>query len=201
MIILLSHAEQDRVIANSIELMLHNFSLASHVADMLIEYSAAGLPPPRATVYLLGKGRSAEIPGQNCGFFTTPVIQMAILDCRRSLEFFGLAFDSGKHAIVPIKKRRKDDLGIEHFGLPRVTLSQLTSSSIAVASSPMEQLITDIHLWSNKCLAHLTLLEPDIKLETIRDVSKVLSDAYLRLLFDGLGRPRPQIQPVNSPSP
>ena len=179
--------------------MLHNFSLASHVADLLIEYSSADLPPPHATVYLLGKGRGVEIPGQNCGFFTTPVIQMAILDCRRSLEFFGLAFDSDNHAIVPIKMRRKDDLGIEHFGLPRVTIFQLTSSSIAVASPPIEQLITDIYLWSNKRLAHLTLLDPNIKLETIRDVSKVLADAYLRLLFDGLGRPRPQIQPVNSP--
>ena len=96
-------------------------------------------------------------------------------------------------------KRRKDDLGIEHFRLPQVTTSQIASTSSAVTSSPMEQLLTDIHLWSNKRLAHFTLLEPDINLEAIRDVSKVLIDAYFRLLFDGLGRPRPHILFVNSP--
>ena len=58
-----------------------------------------------------------EIPGKNCGFFTTPVIQMAVLDCRRSLEFFGLTCGSKANCLKPITSRWPDDLGIEHFGL------------------------------------------------------------------------------------
>jgi len=194
----LSPWEQDRVIKNTIELTLDNFSLVWHVADLLIEYASASLPPPQATISLLGRGRSVQIPGQNCGFFTTPVIQMAILDCRRTLEFFGLTCDSKRHAIVPIDKRRKDDLGIEHFGLPWITEPQLIGASTVVTSAPLEQLLADIHHWSNKRLAHFTLMQPDITLDAIRDVSKAMIDAYLRLLFDALGRPRPKIQPVNS---
>jgi hypothetical protein len=70
---LLSESEQEDIFRSKIAVSLDNFSLAWRVAELLIEYYEAGLPPPRATVRLLGDGRSVEIPGQNCGFFTTPV--------------------------------------------------------------------------------------------------------------------------------
>lgn len=197
----LSDSEQDRVIANCIELMLHNFSLAWHVSDLLIEYASAALPPPQATVCLLGKGRSIEIPGQNCGFVTTPLIQMAILDCRKSLEFFGLTCESKTGSVIPIDKRRRDDLGIEHFGLPWATKSQLIGQSSAMMTIPLEMQLVKVHHWSNKQLAHFTLSESEIKLDAIRDVCKLMIDAYQRLLFDALRRPRPCIQPVNSQIP
>jgi hypothetical protein len=66
---------------------------------------------------------------------------------------------------------------------------------------PLEMELAKIHHWSNKQLAHFTLSEPEIKLDSIRDVCKVMIDAYLRLLFDALGRPRPHIQPSNSQIP
>ena len=198
----LSPLEQDRVITNTIELTLDNFSLAWHVTDLLIEYAATSLPWPQATVFLSGLGRSVQIPGRNCGFFTTPVIHMAILDCRRSLEFFGLTFDSKKRSFEPIKKeRRKDDLGIEHFGLQRATINDLVGASSIVSCVLLEHLLADIHHWGNKRLAHFTLLEPDIDRVAIRDMCKAMIDAYLRLLFDALGRPRPRIQPANSQIP
>ncbi len=193
----LNAAEQDRVIANTIELTLDNLSLAWHVAGLLIEYSSASLPPPQATVSL----GSVHIPGKNCGFFTTPVIQMAILDCRKTLEFFGLTCESKSHAIVPLDKRRKDDLGIEHFGLPWATKTQLIGQSSAMIPVPLEMQLAKVHHWSNKQLAHFTLSDPKIKLDAIRDVCKAMIDAYQRLLFDALGRPRPRIQPVNSQIP
>jgi hypothetical protein len=195
----LSTSEQDQVISSSIEIMLHNFSLASHIADLLCEYSIAAYPPPKANVCLRGRGRGVDIPGQNCGFFTTPVIQMAILDCRKSIDFFGLAFDSESRSIIPSKKRRKDDLGIEHFGLQRLTVDQLIGASNAILSVPLIQILADVCLWSNKQLAHLTLKQPDIKFEAIRDVSKAMINAYVCFLFDALGRPRPRIQPYISP--
>jgi hypothetical protein len=84
--------QQDELLKYYIPLMLDNFSLASLLAKFLILYRTANLPPPSATVFLRGKGPPAEIPGENCGFFVTPVIQMAILDCRCALEFFGLTW-------------------------------------------------------------------------------------------------------------
>ena len=192
-------AEQDLLIESTIALMLDNFSLAWHVADLLIEYAASSVPPPTATVLLQGSARCVEIPGENCGFFTTPVIQMAILDCRRSLEFFGLTCDSATRSLKAIeehshnkKRRHADDLGIEHFGLPWVTPDQLIGATNSVASVPLEPLLADIHQWSNKQLAHFTLLPVSITLEAIRDVSKAMIEAYGRLFFDALGRPRPR---------
>lgn len=141
------------------------------------------------------------ITGQNCGFFITPVIQMAILDIRKSLEFFGLILDSETHSIEPIKKRRKDDVGIEHFGLPRATVNQLIGNSKIECSIPLEKMLADINRWGNKRLAHFTLSQPEIKLDVIRDASKIMIDVYFRLVFDATGRPRPQLPPVNSRIP
>jgi hypothetical protein len=122
-----------------------------------------------------------------------PVIQMAILDCRKSLEFFGLTCDSTTHALKPIEKRRNDDLGIEHFGLPWVATAQFFGAAHSATSAPLEPLFADIHLWSNKQLPHFTLLPVSISLGAIRDVSKAMIEAYGRLFFDALGRPRPNI--------
>lgn len=193
-----SLAQQDSVIEESVMLTLNNFGLAWHISDLLIEYSAASLPPPQATVCLNGAGRSVVIPGQNCGFFVTPVIQIAILEIRKSLGFFGLCLSSETHSIVPLKKRQKNDIGIEHFGLPWATVDLLIGGSAFMKTAQLENMLSDVYQWCNKRLAHFTLSQPDIKLEYIRDVSMVMIDVYFRLLFDALGRPRPQIQPINS---
>lgn len=123
---------------------------------------------------------------------------MAVLDCRRSLEFFGLTRDSKTDVLKPIEKRRPDDLGIEHFGLPWVTADKFLDVVRPVTSLPPEQLFSEVHHWSNKQLAHFTLQQPPLKLETIRDVSKAMIAAYFQLIFDALGLPRPRIQPASA---
>ncbi len=192
---LLTPAEQDECLKTTIQLALDNFSLASLVASLLREYAAAGLPSPQAKVLLRGQGRGVEIPGKNCGFFTTPIIQMAVLDCRRSLEFFGLSCEPKSNRLKEIASRRPDDLGIEHFGLPRVEREQFLQTVGRTASAPIEALLVDVHRWSNKQLAHFTVAQPSVTLDAIRDVSAAMIEAFLRLLFDALGRPRPRIQP------
>jgi hypothetical protein len=194
----LSQSERDRLLDEAIGLTLDNFSLAWRVADLLIAYAAASVPPPQAIVRLIGRARSVEIPGQSCGFFTTPVIQMAVLDCRRSLEFFGLTRDSKTNVLRPIQQRRTDDLGIEHFGLPWVTPETFLAVVRPETCLPPEQLLAEVHHWSNKQLAHFTLQQPSLKLETIRDVSKAMIAAYSQLLFDALCLPRPSIQPARA---
>jgi hypothetical protein len=195
---LLSKSEQEDILRSRIGLSLDNFSLAWRIADLLIEYAEAGLPPPQATIRLLGAGRSVEIPGTSCGFFTTPVVQMAILDCRRTLEFFGITRDSKSDLLKPITKRQDDDLGIEHFGLALVDPQLLLNTISGVVTIPAEPLLVAVHRWINKQLAHFTLSDVSVTLETIRDSSKAMIQAYLVLLFDALGRERPRIQPIST---
>lgn len=195
---LLSKSEREDILRSRIGLSLDNFSLAWHIADLLIEYAQAGLPPPRATIRLLGTGRSVEIPGTNCGFFTTPVVQMAILDCRRTLEFFGITCDSKSDLLKAITKRQDDDLGIEYFGLALVSPQLLLDTISPVVTIPAEPLLVAVHRWSNKQLAHFTRSGASVTLETIRDSSKAMIEAYLVLLYDALGRERPRIQPIST---
>jgi hypothetical protein len=154
---LLNESEQEHIFRSKISLSLDNFSLAWRVAELLIEYAEAGLQPPRATVRLLGTGRSVEIPGRNCGFFTTPVIQMAILDSRRALDFFGVTRDSKLDSLKSITRRQDDDLGIEHFGLALISPQRLVETISRVVTTPPEPLLVAIHRWSNKQLAHFSL--------------------------------------------
>jgi hypothetical protein len=194
----LSEPEQERILQSTIALSLDNFSLAWRVAELLIEYAEAALRPPCATIRLLGEGRSVEIPGTNCGLFTTPVIQMAILDSRRTLEFFGITRDTKSNSLKAISKRQDDDLGVEHFGLPLVSPQRFVEAIGGTASASIEPLLLTVHRWSNKQLAHFTLSDASVTLDAIRDVSKAMIQAYLVLLFDALRRQRPTIQPKSA---
>jgi hypothetical protein len=189
---------QDDVLVD-IQLMLDNFSLASLLAGLLMLYKTAELPPPSATVLLRGQGRSATIPGENCGFFVTPVIQMAILDCRRSLEFFGLTCDEKAKRLRQIEARRyATDLGIENFGLSQVEPEDFLRMTAPAITDPVEPMLVGIHGFGNKQLAHFTVSQNDVMLPSIRNVSPVMLEAYNHFLFDALGRPRPRVQPSDS---
>lgn len=176
---------------------LDNFSVTRLLVNLLILYSNAKLPNPSATIILKGQLDPACFSGTNCGFFVQPVFRMTVLDCRRSLEFFGLSCDHNAHRLVPISRRRPDDLGVEHFGLSMVTPAQFLSVVAPVVpdgASP-EPILLQVHEWSNKQLAHFTLSEPEIMIPAIRDASIIMTEAYMTLLFDALGRPRPAINP------
>jgi hypothetical protein len=192
---LLNPAQQEECLESIVQVTLDNFSMAWRLVDLLITYNAANLPPPTATVHLRGQGPPADIPGTNCGFFSTPVINMAVLDCRRSLEFFGLTCDYKSNLLTPITGRRSDDLGIEHFGLALVTSAQLIRVASTVVSAPVEPILIQVHHWSNKQLAHFTISQPTVTLQSIRNMSVAMIEAFMQLLFGALGRPRPSINP------
>ena len=191
----LSPAQQADCLESIVQVTLDNFSLAWRLVDLLITYQALNLPGPAATVHLRGQGPPADIPGTNCGFFATPVINMAVLDCRRSLEFFGLTCDHRTNRLTPIIGRRPDDLGIEHFGLALVTPAQLIAAAATVISVSLEPILIQVHHWSNKQLAHFTVSQPTVTLQSIRNMSVAMIEAYTQLLFAALGLPRPSINP------
>lgn len=189
-------AAQEDYLESIVQVTLDNFSMTWRLVDLLITYRASNFPPPTATLHLRGEGPPVDIPGTNCGFFVTPVVNMAVLDCRRSLEFFGLTCDHKTDHLMPITKRRQDDLGIEHFGLAIVSRVQFLQAVSSVVSVPVEPILIQIHHWSNKQLAHFTISQPTVTHQSIRNVSVVMIEAYMQLLFSALGRPRPSINPT-----
>ena len=191
----LNPAQQEVCLKDIIGMTLDNFSMASRLAELLITYKARNLPWPTATVLLRGQGPPANIPGTNCGLFVTPVFNMAGLDCRRSLEFFGLTCNYNTSHLAPITKRRPDDLGIEHFGLALVSRARFIGAVSSVISVPVEPTLLQVHAWSNKQLAHFTNSESPIMLQSIRNMSVAMIEAYMELLFSALGRARPSINP------
>ncbi len=191
----LNPTQQADCLESIVQVTLDNFSMAWRLVDLLITYQALKLPGPAATVHLRGQGPPADIPGTNCGFFATPVINMAVLDCRRSLEFFGLTCEHRRNRLTPITRRRPDDLGIESFGLALVTPAQFIGAASPVISVPLEPILIQVHNWSNKQLAHFTISQPTVTLQSIRNMSVAMIEAYTQLLFVALGLPRPTINP------
>jgi hypothetical protein len=190
--------EQKEFLEDVVRTTLDNFSMARCLVSFLIAYKKANLPFPGATIQLSGNGPSATIPGTNCGFFVIPVIHMAILDCRRSLEFFGLNCNYTTNRLMPFKGRRSDDLGIEHFGLDRVTPSLFIEATSSVIPEEVEPIAVQVHKYGSKRLAHSTMSESTVMLPAIRDISSVLIEAHMRFLFDALSLPRPSINPSDT---
>ena len=89
----LTLAEQEEFLIDLRGTILDNLKVTSLVFGALVDFGRANLPSPAATVALRSQGKEAKIEGQNCGLFVIPVATMAALDCRRSLEFFGLKCD------------------------------------------------------------------------------------------------------------
>jgi hypothetical protein len=187
-------AQRDECIESIVLVTLDNFSMAKLLLDFLIPHMTANRPPA-ATVTFDVPGQPVAIRGTNCGYFAQPVFRMAMLDCRRTLEFFGLTSDCKMNSLKPILRRRPDDLGIENFGLPRVTPAQFLNASSTVISGSLEPVLVEILEWSNKQLAHFTMKQPVLKYQSIRNMSAAMIEAYNRLLFDALGLPRPPINP------
>ena len=122
---------------------------------------------------------------------------MAVLDFRRSLDFFGLTCDRNTNRLVTTRgNRQPDDLGIENFGLQLVTPAQFIGAASQVVSVPVEPILIEVRNWSNKQLAHFTVSRPSVFLSSIRNASAAMIEVYMQLLFVALGRPRPNINPA-----
>jgi len=193
---LLTSEEKKERLESLVQVTLDNFSMARYLANVLIHYRNANQLPPRVTVYLEGHLPTTFIPGTNCGFFVTTVFCMAMLDCRRSLDFFGLNCDGDTHQLVPRPESRRydDDLGIENFGLAKVTRDQFLNAVTSISTDP-EPILFQVREWSNKQLAHFTTSERDVQIPAIRDMSIIMIEAYMSLLFDAFGLTRPSINP------
>jgi len=194
---ILTQAQQEEFLLDLEAGPLDNFSMAALLFEAMIRYRAANLPYPEANILLHGQGAPVTIHGANCGVFVTPVATMAGIDCRRSLEFFGLKLNNITSSLAPLRNRRKDDVGIESFGLSRVSRQQFLQALGPISGQQVEQVLVKVHRWTDKQVAHFTAAPNQASLQAIRDASKLMINAFMCLLYDPLGRPRPKLNPSN----
>jgi hypothetical protein len=94
----------------------------------------------------------------NVAAIANPMIEVGVIHARALLEFLGLCATNGK--LAQIKKRRPDDIALEHFSTPAVPLSIVTpSEAISAYQGPndeAESALVAIFEFANKGLAHLT---------------------------------------------
>ena len=94
----------------------------------------------------------------NVATIANPMIEAGIIHARALLEFLGLCAIDGK--LGQIRKRRSDDIAVEHFSTPAFPLS-IVAPSAAISAYPgpkedAESALVAIFEWANKGLAHLT---------------------------------------------
>src|SRR5882724_428525 len=101
-----------------LRLVLGNMNPARLISIFLRDAGMRDETEIPAEVRLRAPGQSVLIPGQNCGFFTTPILHCAVLDVRRLLQFFLVRIDDRSRQLMAVSgSRYPDDMLITDLGL------------------------------------------------------------------------------------
>lgn len=170
---------------------LDNLSLCECVCEFLEECSDRAIP---TEVRMTGVQRTVVIPGENCGFVTTPIIHTAILDIRRLLPFMGIAYSQKEDALKAIiAPMWPDDYWIGDLGLDPVTPSQLDAVAESLCSLSAVQFLRSPLQYSNKQMAHFSKIEGLPGFEDLRNTSRLLIAAVMIFVYDALSLDRPRM--------
>lgn len=176
-------------------LVLDNFSLASRVAAYLAALVEGGYPPPSTLIVMESAQGRVEIPGSNCGFFTTPVIHQACIDVRRTLAFFNLRYGFKAAKIeTHVSTRDDDNWNILGLGLRSLAPEELADLSIRLFGFPPDDFLQDMLIYTDKQLAHFTTTSHTPDFGSIECSSRLMTEAILIHVYDALGILRPRIQ-------
>jgi hypothetical protein len=138
----------------------------------------------------LRRGGVELFTSETVRIFTNPVIEMGAVSCRVLLEFLGLRLD--QTATPPVMRgvptRMGDDIGIEDFGLPRVTLDDLDAVSLEIPGWGRQVCAETVYI-SNKAIAHLTRAPVDLEaLPQLSDCGLATLRLMERHVYGALGR-------------
>jgi len=176
-------------------LVLDNFSFAIQIAGYLATLEEGGHSPPSTLIIMQSALGRVEIPGSNCGLFTTPVIHQACIDVRRTLAFFNLRYGFKAGAIETHESTRDDDnWNILGLGLGSFPPKALTDLSIRLFGFPPDDFLRDMLIYTDKQLAHFTTTSHTPDFSSIEYSSKLMTEAILIHVYDALGLARPRIQ-------
>ena len=176
---------------------LTNLRLAELSADFLLEMAQLGVRDIPTELVMKGPKRSVRLPSTNCGFFVTPVIHCALLDVRRTLEFFQLRWDKAKAEFsVAQTKKYPDDIAITDLGLRAVDFPALLGVSLRVIGGAPTKCLLEACTYTNKDMAHFSEAQNLPDLQSIVDSTKLIHEAILVFVYDALGVARPKPQPT-----
>lgn len=176
---------------------LSNLRLATLSAEFLLESKRLGNPEMPTEVFLKGPKRRVRLPSPNCGFFVTPIVHCAILDVRRTLEFFRLRWDKTKQEFTNFSDSKyPDDLYITDLGLSAVDPPSLLALSLRIIGRSASLCLTEVCFYANKDMAHFSKTNRLPELQSIVDSTKVIHESILVFVYDALALPRPKIQPT-----
>lgn len=111
--------------------------------------------PRKMEIYFDGK---LQIEGRSTAF-TNGVIEAGVIHCRALLEFLGLQLQKGSMNRFKQRAGRRDDVGIEDYGLDLITVEQAVSKYTGSTDEAEAALATTIRT-ANKFIAHNTMSLP-----------------------------------------
>jgi hypothetical protein len=177
---------------------------AVSLLNLALAYRALWKEPATMEIYFNGQ---LSIEGRSTGFIN-PTIEAGLVHCRALLEFIGLAVRSTDSTeLVPLARRRGDDLGIEHFShatgpLARVTPAEAVARYAGDPAEARRALAYVIHI-VNKGLAHSTvgLITADDDFRLIEIASRGVPAILLNHFYKPLGIQPPTIPVTSRPRP
>jgi hypothetical protein len=180
-------------LAIHLKLALDNMGLAGLVCSYQIDQHKYHTPIP-TEVFMRGVREGVHIPGENCGFFSTPITHTAVLDVRRSLDFLMLRIDKGV-LVNFTKKKWDDDWSILDLGINAPTPDQMKALSMQITGKYPEGFLSEMVSYANKGLAHFSTKNEYPDFNSIVDACALMKEALLTFIYDSLAVTRPRLQP------
>ena len=183
---------------DQLRLALDNFALANLVSQHLCRLASEGVTVIPTKIQLGDTPDGVFIPSANCGLFTTPVLNTAMLNVRKLLEFFCLTFDRETSSLkARSNSKYPDDYSILDIQLPAPTPHQFYAFGLAFLARSPTSLLHDAYTYTNKELAHFTKTQSMPGWSVLSDCSRLMIEAILVLIYDALSIGRPKLQPTS----
>jgi len=154
------------------------------------------------------------ISSNSTGFIAAPLIEIGAVYCSAILEFLGIRYDAGSMQMKQIsdnqRNRNSDDVQIESFELPQLTVDQFLSFCeqvecpdhlVPVAQANAAKACAYTIFLANKTLAHLTSQGTyvDYDFPKLELCGTMVSWSLCRFLYEPMGiKPPSYINPLNA---
>jgi hypothetical protein len=154
---------------------------------------------PSMTIYVDGK---LEIEG-NFDAFANPAIEAGLVHCRALLEFLGLC--NRKGVLSNIERRRRGDVGIEHFRTADNHLKMVDPEAVLKryegGRTEAEKALLSVFHVANKGLAHITqdLRDHPEQGAFLEIASRGIPSLVVSYLYTPLGIPAPDYKITSRP--
>jgi hypothetical protein len=169
------------------------------ILNRALQLRAKWSDAPSMTIYVDGK---LEIEG-NFDAFANPAIEAGLVHCRALLEFLGLC--NRNEVLSNIEKRRRGDVGIEHFknaaGYLKIVDPEAVLKRYDGEQAEAEKALLCVFHVANKGLAHITqdLKDHPEQGALLEIASRGIPSLVVSYLYTPLGIPAPDYKITSRP--